>query len=226
MGLRRSPRAATYCLLLFSIVTVDSSLGDRERGEEGAKGIPQYSSASYDRLRFQRRPPLLHEPCFNSMILGRDEFNNKTARIDSNASALYEHKDDDHIQLYPLCTWRRSATERLHCCCRLTHLAVFEACLPSFIVIGTQKGGSSALFAYFLFHPFFRPPVVKEAHFFDRVPYEDLFPSYPRARAPDGVRLRSATSRFINFFPRTHPALSASFITGEASPSYILVSFL
>ena len=42
-------------------------------------------------------------------------------------------------------------------------------CLPSFIVIGSQKSGSTALLAHFLLHPNFVGPLRKETHFYDNM---------------------------------------------------------
>ena len=45
-------------------------------------------------------------------------------------------------------------------------------CLPSVMIIGAQKSGTTALMSFLAFHPNFAPPAVKEAHFFDRLPME------------------------------------------------------
>lgn len=39
--------------------------------------------------------------------------------------------------------------------------------LPDFIIIGTQKAGTSSLYSYLSQHPQLSPPVKKEVHFFD-----------------------------------------------------------
>jgi hypothetical protein len=38
---------------------------------------------------------------------------------------------------------------------------------PSFLILGTMKGGTTSLFAHLVSHPFVTPPVTKEIHFFD-----------------------------------------------------------
>jgi hypothetical protein len=52
------------------------------------------------------------------------------------------------------------------CCCGFP--GDTPTCLPSLVVMGAQKSGSTALFGYFLFHPQISPAKRKEVHFFDR----------------------------------------------------------
>ena len=54
--------------------------------------------------------------------------------------------------------------ERHQRCCRLKGLLV---CLPNLVIIGAQKGGSTALHSYLLFHPNLAPGNKKELHMFD-----------------------------------------------------------
>lgn len=59
------------------------------------------------------------------------------------------------------------------CCCVVPAAsrgpnATANVCLPTFIVIGAQKSGSTALFGHFLAHPQFRPPRRKELHFLEK----------------------------------------------------------
>lgn len=39
--------------------------------------------------------------------------------------------------------------------------------LPDFVIIGTQRGGTTSLFRYLAGHPHVEPPLEKELHFFD-----------------------------------------------------------
>lgn len=71
---------------------------------------------------------------------------------------------------------------------------------PSFLIIGTQKGGTTSLFSWMLQHPQIKGPLVKEVGFFDR--------DYDK-----GARYYSG------FFPVAEPG--ASWICGEATPSYM-----
>lgn len=77
--------------------------------------------------------------------------------------------------------------------------------LPSFIIIGTQKGGTTSLYDEITSHPCVTPAVTKEVHFFDvnfgkgLRWYQAFFPSYSQGS-------------------KRH---SKDFITGEASPSYL-----
>lgn len=73
--------------------------------------------------------------------------------------------------------------------------------LPSFLVIGARKGGTTSLFAFLMQHPAMRPPLWKESRFFDR--------NYTKG-----------TAWYRAHFPLTRG--HAPFITGEATASYLV----
>jgi hypothetical protein len=74
--------------------------------------------------------------------------------------------------------------------------------LPDFIIIGTQKGGTTYLYDELVKQPGFAAARTKEIHFFD---------SYYHRGA----------SWYQAFFPRKGANGSAAILTGEASPSYL-----
>jgi hypothetical protein len=79
--------------------------------------------------------------------------------------------------------------------------------LPDFLIIGAQKAGTTALFAYLRWHPEVMGPSWKEVSFFDRRyggerSYRSSFPAWPR---------RWVVARRRGVRP----------LVGEASPSYI-----
>ncbi len=85
----------------------------------------------------------------------------------------------------------------------LIHLRVFlnsnvgERTLPSFIIAGVQKGGTSSLYYYLDQHPDVHLPLKKETNYFD------LY-----------------IKRGINWYKGFFPILDENRITGEATPSY------
>jgi len=80
--------------------------------------------------------------------------------------------------------------------------------LPDFIIIGTQRGGTTSLYNYMLSHPNILPSFKKEVHFFDDNFYKGI--NWYRAFFP------------INFINQIKKFLQKrDFITGEASPDYI-----
>jgi hypothetical protein len=81
--------------------------------------------------------------------------------------------------------------------------------LPDFLIIGAQKAGTTALFAYLRWHPEITGPSWKEVSFFDRRYRED--PRAYRASFPAKPR-QWVTARRRGRWP----------LVGEASPSYIL----
>lgn len=80
--------------------------------------------------------------------------------------------------------------------------------LPDFLIIGTQRGGTTSLFHYLQTHPCIQPAVNKDLHFFDRRYkkglnwYRGHFPTYIEKYYAQLLRGRT-------------------FLTGEASPSYL-----
>jgi Sulfotransferase domain len=79
--------------------------------------------------------------------------------------------------------------------------------LPNFLIIGAQKAGTTALFAYLRWHPTVMGPSWKEVSFFDRrygleSSYRSSFPAWPR---------QWVVARRRGVWP----------LVGEASPSYI-----
>ncbi len=74
--------------------------------------------------------------------------------------------------------------------------------LPDYLIIGTQRGGTTSLYNYFIKHPACAAAFQKEIHFFDL--HYDKGPSWYRAHFPIAAR-------------KEHPG----WITGEASPYYL-----
>ncbi len=77
-----------------------------------------------------------------------------------------------------------------------------ERALPSFIIAGTQKGGTSSLFAHLVQHPQILKPRVKELHYFDKQYHRG--PLWYRSNFPFESKLTASNA-----------------ITGEASPYYM-----
>src|SRR5881398_2123099 len=80
--------------------------------------------------------------------------------------------------------------------------------LPDFLIIGAQKAGTTALYAYLREHPAITGPPWKEVSFFDR--HYRRGAAWYRGNFPNRLYLR-----------RVHARSGARPIVGEASPSYI-----
>jgi len=81
--------------------------------------------------------------------------------------------------------------------------------LPSFLIIGAQKGGTTSLASYLAAHPNVISPSFKEVHFFD-LNYEKGEDWY-RSQFPVGARRRLASA--VN---------GRKLLAGDATPYYIL----
>lgn len=74
--------------------------------------------------------------------------------------------------------------------------------LPSVLIIGAQKGGTTSLFSYLLEHPDVLPPFRKEVHYFD-------------------LHYRAGVRWYRGHFPYAHRLRGGS-VTLEASPYYLV----
>lgn len=83
-----------------------------------------------------------------------------------------------------------------------------QRALPDFIIIGTHKGGTTALYDYIAAHPQVVPSLEKEVHYFDRDYDGD----------PDTYRVQFPVVRRMERIAET---IGRPTITGEASPYYL-----
>lgn len=87
------------------------------------------------------------------------------------------------------------------------NLAVNMA-MPDFIIIGTQRGGTTSLYNYLLTHPQVATATKKEVHFFDKNFHRGI--SWYRAQFPSIIQGDMGET-----------IQGQRFITGEASPYYL-----
>ncbi len=80
--------------------------------------------------------------------------------------------------------------------------------LPDFLIIGTQRGGTTSLYHYLQAHPGIAPATTKEIHFFDRRYSKGL--AWYRGHFPTKIE-RYYAERLRG----------RDFVTGEATPSYL-----
>jgi hypothetical protein len=80
--------------------------------------------------------------------------------------------------------------------------------LPDFLIIGTQRGGTTSLYNYLQWHPSIGPSSTKEIHFFDRQMHKGL--RWYRGHFP---------TRAERYY--TQSFRKRAFVTGEASPAYL-----
>ena len=113
-------------------------------------------------------------------------------------------------------------------------------CAPQFIIAGTMKGGTTSLYTYLLQHPLVLPLAQssinlprgengkrmrlvamgdKEIRFFNKHIYNPIVAQYPS---------QSTLRAYLSFFPEIHAdekheiSYKSGFITGEASPTYLV----
>ena len=80
--------------------------------------------------------------------------------------------------------------------------------MPDFLIIGTQRGGTTSLYNYLMDRPGVGPAAVKELHFFDKKFHKGS--AWYRAHFPTAIQKYSVE------FTRKH-----RFVTGEASAYYL-----
>lgn len=81
--------------------------------------------------------------------------------------------------------------------------------LPDFIIIGTQRGGTTSLYSYLAEHQSIGPASIKEIHFFDK--------KYDRGLAWYRAHFPSLLQKYY-----TEHVRKLDFITGEACPYYLV----
>lgn len=91
----------------------------------------------------------------------------------------------------------------------VARLTASQRLLPQFIIIGTQKGGTSSLYEYLTQHPTILPALRKEIHYFDTANFTKGTNWY---RAHFSLHLRK---RYVE------NSTGGSVLTGEASPYYM-----
>jgi hypothetical protein len=111
-------------------------------------------------------------------------------------------------QLRKHCVGGAAPTPRGQRCCLVpgdeaAGAPALRRCLPSVLIAGAQKSGTTALVAYLSLHPQFVPTRKKEQHFFDI----------------DKHYRKGVLRRYVAAFPALPDARAV--VTGEASPSYI-----
>jgi Sulfotransferase domain len=81
--------------------------------------------------------------------------------------------------------------------------------LPDFIIIGTQRGGTTSLYSYLVEHPGIGAASIKEVHYFDT-------PHYKQGLAWYQAHFPSLLEKY--YAQHVH---KLDFMTGEASPYYL-----
>lgn len=77
-----------------------------------------------------------------------------------------------------------------------------QGALPNFLIVGTQKGGTTFLYDELVKHPQIMGALTKEVHYFD-------------------ANFDKAADWYRAFFPTAETLAARGAITGEASPSYL-----
>lgn len=84
--------------------------------------------------------------------------------------------------------------------------------LPDFLIIGTQKGGTTSLYNYLQTHPSIASAARKEVHFFDRRGNLDKGLTWYRGHFP--TRAEKYFAQYL---------CGQAFLTGEATPEYLFL---
>ena len=167
------------------------------------RGLPHTDVTAAAAPAADRRPPTNHEA-----LTGRPCVADEAKTLSPNRGSIS-------------CRWYPSPMRsRIQCCCHYTpppngtvlgpmgrpgasdpspSVAPPFTCLPSLVIVGAQKSGSTALFSFFLRHPQVRPALRKELHFFDRTngaidTLLSRFPEWPDKREASIANSSSSSS--------------------------------
>ena len=113
---------------------------------------------------------------------------------------FFRHKLDKHKKL------QKFTTNLYQKYCQLTG---FVHVLPNFLIIGFPKCGTTSLYEYLIQHPDIFPPIGKEIDYFDRL--------YNKKNNWYKVRFPTTFQKKYN-----EKFLKRNFLTGEATPRYIM----
>jgi hypothetical protein len=85
---------------------------------------------------------------------------------------------------------------------RINYLTAARRRLPDYLIIGTQRGGTTSLYRYLTAHPQVAPAFTKEIHYFD-------------------LNYRRGSRWYRAHFPLEGTVRRTARVCGEASPSYL-----
>lgn len=127
---------------------------------------------------------------------------------------IFDYVEED----YPLSHLTLSSDMVLHQTRRTLDLSTDygSRALPSFMVIGAQKAGTTSLYDYITQHDLAVSAKRKETHYFDWRWNNEL----PKSDSPDGAAAHEAY--YHNFFERDVLLKCPSLMSGEATPSYLV----
>jgi len=128
-------------------------------------------------------------------------------------SVLNSTTDHLAVRYSGLCeTVNARGTKASQTCCQIQGDSDQWACLPSMLLIGAQKSGTTALFGHLLEHPEFRPAkplssvgIDKEVHFFDT-----------------DHEWNAGPHQYLSHFRTVSKAERSYFINADFSPSYMV----
>jgi len=135
----------------------------------------------------------------------REDLKAEAYAFSSRSKNRTEIKDMMQKALLSECEYIPAPLNERQLCCSLGDMFY---CLPNFIIIGAQKSGTTALYAYLMHHSNVKYANNKELHFFD---FSQRWNS----------GLKHYLTQFDNHGSKAH---ASTFVTGEASPSYMAMN--
>ena len=235
------------CSLEKEIPYKDANGGESRATGASKQGLQQGKGSNKLDELFRRGPPWVYPPLSGGTIL-------VATRRSAGAKAIemYQRLTASGLPLSSVISFHRVRPSlRAHGVGKDPRCRVFaeytrlesgpahwsSRCLPSFVLLGTPKSGTTSLFNWMLQHPDMRAPVRKELHFWAPVltPEKNCADremcSLFQSRNADSSSAKKATwplsklmagkllSNYLELFPRIDPREFA--ITGEASPAYL-----
>lgn len=145
------------------------------------------------------------------------ELNNQAKHAVVNGSALWRvHLIFDYVESHPITRLSVLPGEKIFQTRRSVDLERESGSrrMPSFIVLGAQKSGTTSLHAYLCQHPLVVPGKRRETHYFDW--------RWNNSATTAEEHLKS----YMEYFPEEALRKMPSLVTGESTPSYLLHAHL
>mmetsp|Transcript_44236 Transcript_44236/g.70710 ORF Transcript_44236/g.70710 Transcript_44236/m.70710 type:complete len:427 (-) Transcript_44236:313-1593(-) len=162
-----------------------------------------YSNGAVERLNFEiieQRPPLIRD----DLRLEDDQVAEEENVFEPEPEPKTRprkverfNKSEAHFNKSDLHSYYTDKFETYDC---NKYLHKSQGSLPQFLVAGTHKGGSTALYGYLIKHGHIRPSSCKETRFFND---------------------RTKWKQGLSFYRRHFPKVVNGVLTGEGTPSYI-----
>lgn len=201
-GVETDPNNATLLYNMAEIYKSQNRYNQAAKYYIKALQVEPFNNSPFIQLMYmQLHPAQLDELVLFDQQLSQTIPNNPWVNVRLGNVLTKQNKIQTAISNYQIATYKM--TKKFNPDYVAQYWQRAEATEPNFIIIGPMKTATSALYEYINNHPLVLPCIEKEVHFFN-----------------DNYKFSQGKDWYIAHFPLIPPG--ENFITGEASPGYIV----